>query len=197
MAKPYFLPWRGNHYDNSPQRLLILGESHYSEENLRPDATIEFLRQYTTGEWRHRYWTNIMQTVSGKPHSAIDRAAFYDGVAFYNYVQQTVASGPNIAPKSEMFTSSEPAFFSVLNELKPKNILVLSTRLWANLPSVGRPGPSLQYDGKSRDSWLYRHQDGEALASWIPHPSRFFRWQRWAPLASALLATQNDMAGLD
>src|SRR4051794_18661384 len=75
------------------------------------DSTITLTDQYVRGKFRHRFWTNIMQVVTGGPYWNIDRDEFWSSVSFYNYVQMPVAEGPGVAPTPEMFGLSELAFF--------------------------------------------------------------------------------------
>lgn len=113
-----FLPWIGERFAQQPQRLLLLGESHYVGERTGPNLTRELTREYRDGVWRHRYWTGLMQVVKGQPAAEIDRVAFWNRVAFYNYVQ-TALDDSGIAPSREAFRASDDTFFRVLDELRP------------------------------------------------------------------------------
>ena len=193
MSRPFFSPWVGKEYNANTKRLLILGESHYGPPSMPGNSTILLTREYAEGLWNHRFWTNIMQAVLGKPHCEIDRVEFWNRVAFYNYVQQPVAETAGVAPTPDMFLASKAAFFSVLSELAPTSILVLSKRLWENLPSEGRPGLSISIGDTTRETWLYPIDGGEVLASWIPHPSWGFSWRRWHPLIAAIRAASSNI----
>lgn len=196
MPFPYFEPWVGSNYGTNDDRLLILGESHYGPASMPGNSTKTLTQEYVDEKWNHRFWTNIMQVVNGQPHEEIDRAEFWRRVAFYNYVQQPVAETPGVAPACEMFTASKAAFFSVLDSLKPKAILVLSKRLWENLPSEGRPSQEIRCPDGSRESWVYAYNGGEALASWIPHPSYGFAWREWHPYVQALRSGSSNIPPL-
>lgn len=191
-AEPFFRPWVGSRYLENEHRLLILGESHYGDESMDADSTINFTREYTEGT-NHRFWTSIMQAVRGQSYWEIDRKEFWADVAFYNYVQEPVAETAGVAPTPTMFAASKEPFSVVLNRLKPKRILILSSRLWNNLASDGIPGPQLAYGGDIRDTLLYHYDGGCAMASWVPHPSYAFSWRQWHPLVSALLASEQPI----
>lgn len=193
MSLPYFEPWVGSSYRANDDRLLVLEESHYGPASMPADSTRVLTQEYVDGEWRHRFWTNIMQVVSGRPHWEIDRTEFWERIAFYNYVQQPVAETAGVAPTSEMFAASKAAFFSVLDGLNPKTILVLSKRLWKNLPSEGRPGQNIRCCDGSRETWIYPFHGGQALAVWLPHPSYGFSWRRWHPCVLALQAASSNI----
>lgn len=193
MASPYFEPWVGRNYATNENRLLVLGESHYGKSSMSANFTKILIKEYIEGTWTHRFWTNIMQVVYGQPYWKIDRAEFWGKVAFYNYVQQIVAETAGVAPPPDMFTNSEAAFFSVLDSLRPKTILVLSKRLWENLPSDGRYGQEICLGNGSRGTWIYPYTKGEALATWLPHPSYNFSWHRWHPVVLALQTASSNI----
>ena len=184
-AEPFFLPWVGARYLEQPTRLLILGESHYSADTPDRHCTIDCTQAYIDG-WNHRFWTNLMQIVRGRPHWEIARSDFWADVAFYNYIQEVVGDSPGIAPTDGMFASAAAPFQAVLERLRPQRILVLSARLWDQLATRGEAGPKLAFGDSVRDTLVYRHAGGTALASWIPHPSRI-SWSPWHPLVPALL----------
>ena len=186
IVAPFFTPWVGADYEVSEERLLILGESHYGDESMPGNSTITFTQEYVDGQ-NHRFWTSIMQVVRGQPYWELDRKEFWHSVAFYNYVQQPVAETAGVAPTTEMFSSSRDAFLSVLNQLAPQKILVLSNRLWQNMPTGSLPGPHLSYGEETRETLLYQYKGGEALACWVPHPSYGFSWSQWHPMIKALL----------
>jgi hypothetical protein len=189
MNVPFYMPWKGDIYESSSPRLLLLGESHYGDAAEHGNATIQLTQDYISGEMNHRFWTDTMNAVRGKPSSVEDRTTFWQSVAFYNFVQKSAGASAGIAPTKEMFDASVEAFFTMLDELKPRAILVLSTRLWNNLPGTGhrsQEGPLLEDGGKTRSTWIYNHTDGQALATWIPHPSLYFSWRRWHPWIEAL-----------
>lgn len=190
MTGIFFQPWKGKNYETSVPRLLILGESHYGADAARADATGTLTQKYMSGEMNHAFWTNTMNVVRGQSGSEIEaREAFWQGVAFYNFVQTSVGPTARIAPGERMFSAAEGAFFSVLDTLKPNCILVLSNRLWINLPGVGprsRAGKPLEADGQMRDTWIYDYDGGSALATPINHPSSYFSWPRWHKWVLAL-----------
>lgn len=189
MNVPFYKPWKGDAYRSSSPQLLILGESHYGAGAEDGNATIQLTERYVRGDMNHAFWTNTMNAVQGKSASIEQRKTFWQSVAFYNFVQETAGASAGIAPTKPMFDASVESFFSVLDDLKPQAILVLSTRLWNNLPGTGhrsKQGPPLERRNESRKTWIYSHAGGQALATWVPHPSRYFSWQRWHPWIDAL-----------
>ncbi|MBI5442722.1 MAG: hypothetical protein HY900_16100 [Deltaproteobacteria bacterium] len=169
--KIHYTPWIGENYgaaNVTGTRLLVLGESHYGDGD--PDATVRYTQAYVDGQ-NHRFWTSIMQLVLGRPGYEIDRREFWHSVSFYNFIQEPVGDGPRWRPTSEMWARSQGPFEEVLNELKPRRILVLGAALWDNLPSFGRQGRGLHALGEPKDTWIYPYAGGEALSTWVFHPS--------------------------
>lgn len=188
MSKPYFTPWVGSNYFTDQDRILLLGESHYSNKKETGDFTSRLLNDVATSAFLHPYFTNTMQTVQGRPHAEINRWEFWNRVAFYNYIQELVGDRPGIAPTSRMLLDAEAPFHTVLNQLRPKYILVLSKRLWFSMSEQGTRGSDITFGEPQivRDTWIYKHTNGTSLASWIPHPSYYFQWGRWHPIINSL-----------
>jgi hypothetical protein len=109
-------------------------------------------------------------------------------VVFYNYVQEVVAENAGIAPTAIMWANAVEPFWEVLNQLAPTHILVLSKRLWENLPPEGESGPVIEFDGQARETWKYPVAGRCALATWLPHPSYGFSAKSWHPLISKFLS---------
>jgi hypothetical protein len=189
-AEPFYHEWEGKDYRFQPHRLLILGESHYGDYAKSGDATVKLTEEYLSGQINHAFWTNIQNVVSPTSLKVSERPAFWHSVAFYNYVQTSAGATAGIAPNSSAFGKSKDAFFTVLDRLQPDAILVLSTRLWNHMPGSvdgAIPVAPLVVAGKERDAWIYDYAGGKALASWVPHPSRYFSVPRWRPWVKALM----------
>lgn len=188
MNSVHFKPWIGRNYNkNLNSRLLVLGESHYGPKNLPTNFTISLTEEYVRYEWNHRYWTNIMQVIDGKKHWEIDRDTFWCEIAFYNYIQRSVAETPGVAPTIEMWQEAETPFFEVLEALKPTHTLVLSKRLWENMTSQGEPGVNFKLDTNERETWNFAYKNGMTKATWLPHPSYGFSAKSWHPWVMAFL----------
>lgn len=183
----HFLPWKGDNFSTEHPRLLVLGESHYSDRQEGRDFTRHLTRDYISGAFNHRFWTQIAQAISGNPHSEIDRASFWNTIAFYNFVQSVAAEGPREAPTVEMFSRSEKAFFEVIDYLTPSHVLVLGNRLWDHLPDSEYEDMRFEPDGEQQLG-KYRRSWGEVLAMPIHHPSSGFSAPRWHPVIQKFLA---------
>jgi len=111
----------------------------------------------------------------------VNKQAFWDKYALYNYIQDVVAGSAGIAPTKQMIESARIPFFEVLAKHKPTHLLVLSKRLWEYLPSNGEKGDDLIVGNQKRDTRLYPITGGTVKATWLPHPSRFSasKWHPW------------------
>ena len=210
-----FEPWVGDNYGDGfagGPRLLILGESHYGDGPPERDFTQRLTRAYAEGQWNHRFWTGIMQTVvghtraeieqgvpiqsiNGGPAIAMNRESLWQSVAFYNYIQELLP-GPGQAPPPEAWPAARPAFEAVLEALDPQALLILGARLWNCLPGPTPGSGHQEYEGPPLNAgeldghaWIYQLPNGhEVLAAGIHHPSSpGFNWARWHPIVSALL----------
>ena len=194
-----FNPWVGDHYDQGyagGPRLLILGGSHYGDQ-LDSSLTCRYTRQYMQGQWRHAFWTNIMQVVIGCHHTEITTAqkeAFWQSVVLYNYIQVMVERQRR-CPPAGAWQASRPAFEAVLEALRPHALLILGARLWNNLPPATPNSGHTDYQCLAMESgeldghtWQYVLPDGHpVLAAGIYHPAGGFNWERWHPVVEALL----------
>jgi len=71
----HFQPWVGKNYGHGPrERILVLGESHYSELRRGVNFTRSLFDDYIRGEWNNPFWTKIGQAISGQSRWQMDRA---------------------------------------------------------------------------------------------------------------------------
>jgi hypothetical protein len=169
----HYKPWKGDNYSRGVakgRRLLVLGESHYSDAG---QDTIKYTKQYIDGHpGNFGFWTVIMQNVVGKKQWDIDRRAFWHSIALYNYIQEPIWEGPRTPPTPKMWAKAAKPFFEVLNQLKPTHLLVLGKRLWEKIPGDGRQAPPFIVDRMEREAWYYPLINGDSVrATWIYHPS--------------------------
>ena len=113
-----------------------------------------------------------MQIVTGQHHSELDmdRAEFWNSIAFYNYVQEPL-DDVRVRPTKEMWEMAREPFKEVLELLKPTHLLVLGGGLWDNLPLEDGRGPDLVVGDEIRETCIYSYQGGHLIATWVYHPS--------------------------
>lgn len=188
-----FLPWIGSQYSGGYEgvKTLILGESHYQwncgrDINDWREVTQRVVQEQIDGG-KKAFWTKIAMTFLGHAPTLADKKSFWESVAFYNYVQESVGSGPRIAPADGSWHSSIDAFAEVLESLKPSFVLVLGVRLWRRLPDLGRiPGGDVG-EASQKATWCYPTSAGASLAYGINHPSTGFNAGNWHPHVRAAM----------
>lgn len=188
-----FYPWIGEEYSHGgifKKKILILGESHYCEDpnncsGCRPgikDSDCNLLTQnvirdqFTEGKKKHPVFTKLAKLLLDKEIiDQNDKESFWNSVAFYNYVQTSVSGVPGVAPTNEMFSISIEAFNEVMDKLDPDFLLIVSCRLWDNLP--GREGiewpegPIIEENNLVEKTWYYKGKTRNTLSIVIYHPS--------------------------
>jgi hypothetical protein len=187
-----FEPWVGDRYDSGGLlgvRTLVLGESHYGEsEDASSQVTRGVVQQWAM-EKRSAFFTKVAKLLLNLPagHWLSDetRAAFWHSVAFYNYVQEFPGASARIRPTEAMWQAARPAFFEMLNRLRPAAIIVLGFELWSRLPD---PSSLQQVDDQT-----FKVYGGDAftprvLAARVQHPSSGgFSYAPWSERVQALL----------
>lgn len=187
----FFWPWRGNTYGAGSQwklRVMVLGESHYGT-NSRQSLTIDCVTDIIPGDWRHPFWTKVASLFCGPTPAAQRAAEFWNSVLFYNYIQELVGEGPGGRRSRQMWQRGAAGFLEVVTYYEPDFLLVLGKTLWSQLPEKGHSGPEIRLpDDRSRETWVYPHGSGAALAVAINHPaSRGWKSEHWSPWVDAAL----------
>jgi hypothetical protein len=170
-----FEPWVGSNYRRNGlngHRVLVLGESHYGHPHEEVSSfTIECIEGMAKVEKGHAFFTKTAKLLveTSAPLTLDEKKAFWDSVAFFNYVQSFPSSTARKRPTRTMWETAATVFPSVVAELSPTFILVLGRALYANLPDLST----------------------NAVLCPIPHPSSFgFRPAIWRPVVrQALLET--------
>ncbi len=118
----YFRPWIGKNY-KSP-KLVEHAASRCGRSSLcsiaskpppGPDLTEDVVRWHHDGDKRAAAFHEVAQTVIG--NEEVDQQAFWEDIAFYNYVQEPAADRPGKAPTQKMFAGGRMPFFEVLSVL--------------------------------------------------------------------------------
>jgi len=174
-----FEPWIGSRYATvgvGGVKLLILGESHYGPTgDERATFTTEMIRQLGQ-QGRFRFYTATQRLVSGGRGWLPDaeRSAFWEQVAFYNYVQSFPGPRARWRPTPEMWSAAKAPFLQTLAEVEPQVLLVLGRELRRNLPEL---------------------PTGASVCA-VQHPSsRGFRYADWQPSVQATLGAIHAAQG--
>ena len=155
----FFEPHVGSRYGMPEsifnKRILVLGDSHYCHDgcldcgNLHEHSdcsgfTSKIVRYYLEAQesegWMKTYSTFI-NTVFRRCTSDVDRKAFFESVAFYNYLQKAAGTDSKSAPAYAAEYNQEKhllAFYEVLEDLKPEVVISWGDRVWNALPNNWR-----------------------------------------------------------
>lgn len=110
-------------------RLLVLGESHYGGPDSDYPGFTQFIVQQFGLTKRDRYFTTTAKLVLGIPSGVYltddARRAFWNAVAFYNYVPALVGATSRVRPTEDQWARGAEIFHGVLEDLQPHMILVL------------------------------------------------------------------------
>lgn len=192
-----FRPWVGRDYGRQSrwgQAVLILGESHYDESYAQGDRLTEFVvRGHVERRGKqYAFWTKIGRTFVGPSYGDFEsRSAFWNSVAFYNYVQDFVGTAARQRPTPQHFRSSWAPFGSVLADLRPDVVVALGFGLWRAMGPLLPPRRPLGLDLPNGDAGRFtvlpQAQPGAGVFGYLKHPSTGYRPADWRPVASGLL----------
>lgn len=138
-----FQPWIGADYQAGSAhncRILILGESHYGKPtDARLDFTNYIIGRYAITE-RRRFFSVVQRLVSldtkrGR-YSLASKRAFWNSVAFCNYVQAIVGRKARQRPTPAMWDTGSNVLLQVLKEIQPEVVVVLGVELKKHLPAL-------------------------------------------------------------
>ena len=147
MPKTIFNPWVGKEYDNQKLKLLIVGESHYyndeehrKEQQGNESFTSVLLQQYLDikelrndrGRWT-KFYTNTYNSLAHlldiSPHNT-KPSEFWNKVVFYNYIQEFLSGvGVDIYPLYINNDVYKEALYKVIAQHNPDYVILLSDRL--------------------------------------------------------------------
>ena len=194
-ASPFFVPWVGADYATGlgGQRLLVLGESHYSEDprNAYPNLTRDIVGRVVGGE-HFPFFTKLGSVI----HGSTEPTTFsWQSVLFYNFVQQLVGAHARDRPTEAMWADGFEPFTAVLAEYRPNVVLVAGVGTWDGLSryfpqgAQSRPTPS----GEQVRLWEFAGLPPIA-ATWIDHPASFgFRAEEWSARVTSLFTEANRL----
>lgn len=189
-----FEPWVGSEYEQGLDglRVVLMGESHYDRDGVGTKAsfTRDVVETFAIGPQRHAFFTKAANLIVGAhEHTDETRRAFWNRVAFYNYIQRIVGAEPSAQPTQEMWQEAPAAFQAMLAQLKPHCVVVLSQRLWKQLPAAN-PYPHAWGDFEVKN---FGDEANPILAIHTTHPAaRGFSYEPWASNIATLRAQLRD-----
>ena len=196
-----FLPFVGDNYEhgisfdkdgnlvlgtkeNPGKKVLVLGESHYCDEELSDEELSSFTRDvldsYLNSEERYRWMSTFVKferALSNTVTNVEDSKSIWNHLIFYNYLQ-LLLRGARMAGDSEDYEEAKTPFFAILKQYQPDYIIVWGRRLFDNLPYEngveGKCMPIININ-----SWSYKIGDKMIKVLPIYHPSVGFSWDYW------------------
>jgi hypothetical protein len=210
MNKIFFQPYIGQDYATGGifgKRIMVLGESHYCEEECsncgnicqhRECATFTrgVLVDYLNEDKPRKAWMNTFlkfeRSLVGHETDWAERKRIWQSVLFFNYLQVAMRK-PRQAGVLQQYEDSHLAFYEVLDEYRPQCIIVWGKRLWNYLPGDCRwqEGQGLTVEDnnvKTGNYALIGGGDAEAMA--VNHPSVGYSWNYWYKVISLFLASK-------
>ncbi len=188
-------PWIGSKYFEIPseERVMILGESHYTslEEEFDPTLSIRVVRALERGV-KFRFFTCVTTAITNKPYNQIDLKEFWSKHAYANFCQGGVTSGKRGASK-DMFLAGARTFSDVILEARPTKILVFSRKTWDHMNPMKNfdvKGSAVIGEEKLRATTrIFTASDGsfacEALR--VRHPTGWEGKSVWYPVIQEFL----------
>lgn len=200
-----FVPFVGPRYEEGidGSRVLLLGESHYRKEGVDNSPVVS--RPYTRKVFGDRteptrkpgdgrYFPPIDRLLTNRAApTAAQAAAAWEKVAFSNLIQEFVGTSAGGSRCTKQFaTGSRILVEHGLAFLRPDVVLVLGRAVWRGLDAGSIRNDLQPYNAKhvrprhlaSREIWSLLYKNGEALMTWVYHPSRGV--DTWADMAGAL-----------
>jgi hypothetical protein len=204
-------PWIGARVPEtaSSERLLIVGESHYTNE-IEDDKLVRQIRElmadrnYTRDvveecpvnlEWRNPTLENIERFILGG--TARNRAELWSDITFYNFVQRPMAYGARKErPVWEDWTHGWSVFRELVAVLKPAHCIFIGVAAansfdWA-MTDAGVSFRPITRVAKVRRTWGRSAQittgGSEISISFMRHCGAHFSWVDW----HSFLRTQCD-----
>jgi len=183
-----FYPWVGPDYDSAPTggvRTLVLGESHYTgawNHCVDADLTSWVMRDVIAGGHHGPFFRNIYNVMLGaEPAVELSPERFWNGVAFYNYVQDFCGAKSRVRPTEAAWATGREPLAHVLRELRPQFVLVCGAALWYRVREVPAYHEVLVYKPpRVRARRWTTNGDTTCVAGQINHPSSFgFRISDW------------------
>lgn len=192
------LPYIGSAYFNLPadKRILVLGHSHYSNhwfEGITRESVASYLKERDNGKdisGEYRSFLNFETSVLGESASPEEAIAFWNRVAFCNYVQEAMPEDNKTKkPSKQQYIDSYDAFFETLEVLRPKYVIAWGKTNFNNLPPINFE--DIDPDGQ-RICQYNLDSDYHPRVLCIQHPSMRYCRKKWGPIINLFISGEWD-----
>ncbi|MAU72426.1 MAG: hypothetical protein CML04_10050 [Pseudozobellia sp.] len=189
-----YYPWVGSDYLNSNQKILIVGESHYSDNDVKsyelhkePKLTrvvvekIGIERQYRNT----KTFSNLHKALVG--NDDFESKVLWDSVSFYNFVQRPMM-GLGEKPLKRDFVDGWRVFFNIVDIIKPDISIFVGVRASDFLhTSIVQSNYSLtKFEKNKKISRTYarnviieNQEKAQLNMAFIQHSGHHFSWSKW------------------
>ena len=169
--------------ENPGKKVLVLGESHYCDEDLSDEELLSFTRDvldsYLNSEERCSWKRTFLkfERALSNADTNINSKSIWNHLMFYNYLQCPLR-GLRMAGEKYYEEAKEP-FFAILEKYKPDYIIIVwGRRLLVNLPHEN--GEEVDFmPSIDMNSWRYKIDGNTIKVLPIYHPSVGFSWEYW------------------
>lgn len=184
-----FDPYEGIYYRKgfiSGFKLLLLGESHYSDSCDR-NITKEYISNHIDGKETKPTWRACERLLSSCFPSVGQGADIWRYIAFSNFVQVPMSCRKCRPTEGDWKTGYE-AFPELLALLQPDVMLVLGKTMWEDwlpgqewkwgITDLKQPGIR---EGSDTNGVIYTREDGgKTVSGFVYHPASYgWCWQDW------------------
>lgn len=199
-----WLPWIGKDYYESPEKLLIVGESVYLTDEI--DVTQDdYIRELINKDGMHQGWyeTNkfigerhkkLERILSLNPEDEKSKRIFWQKSAYYNLIQMPLESREGKdRPHYQLFLNGWDTFFQLINIIQPHYCLLNGVGSfnhfydrYANnfeLSVIEKTKLEKIDDTYPRKIILKNHSTGIiTILVFIKHTSHGMNWKNWENL---------------
>lgn len=190
-------PWVGENFSKRNNKLLLVGESHYTVDengNHDPDCfndfmtndetTINVIKRHLNGKnWN--LFSNIYRALFKT--SKIETNSFWSKIAFYNFIQRPMKTNKD-RPSNDDFKKSYQPFFELISELDISHCIFLGNSSERHFDGELQKNSFLKMQKKSEKEKIGRYWatmktitkgEKEIKIYFIKHPSQYFSWEKW------------------
>ncbi|TDY03006.1 hypothetical protein [Thiohalophilus thiocyanatoxydans] len=187
-------PWIGENYHTPkelPFRTLIIGESNYTApEAFSDNLVVNCVRTHLghNDDPNFSRFATKIRKLACLSRGTLSREAFWNDVAFYNFVQVRVGEVARDRPTDDMWRESVAAFGEITEAIRPQRIWVLGKTNWNHFIRHVRHSHIDPHVVELPSSW-------ESVFAWYTnHPSSGISYEKWSPLVARLLFGQHNNA---
>ena len=198
-----FLPFVGDNYENgisfdekgnlmlgtsekTLKKVLVLGESHYCDEDLTDEEMSSFTRDVLelyldarkSGDttFGMKTFLKFERALANEITGLKDSADIWNHLMFYNYLQVPL-NGVRMSGNQEEYENASKPFFKLLEIYRPDYIIVWGYHLYERLTNDnGNQGSVLSY---GMETWEYDIDGKRIKVLPVRHPVVGFSWDYW------------------